>query len=735
MKPYRNPIKSLVALALFATTAIAGPVSYFGQLQASGGYLYDATKTIKVQLKGPSLYWSTNESIPYYTSQTVNWFSENMNISVIRAAMAIQYWDSDGGNAKPIEAASNYGYITTSVPAPADAKTYQMARVDSVVKAAIANDIYVIVDWHSHRAQTEQAAAVAFFTQMATKYKGVPNVLFEVYNEPPSSVSASTVYTYADAVIAAIRATQNTNLIIVGSPTWSSAPNSMATLSNPLHTKYANIAYSLHFYAATHKIGGYDVGAASAISNGATVFVTEWGTVSADGSGTPDNGSTTSWESWMDSHSVSSCNWSVMSQASGTSAAGSDIFNSGLGTNLSTSSLTASGTLMYNYVKSGVTVPTGYPSGSNVSYSLLQGVGKTIALTDVKASASATFAAGDSAMPATSGTVTVTGSSITYAQPTTGRAPAVVTYNYYLVNGSKKSKQRITFNINRAPIAPDTTLSMSYTKATTTVALANMAITDPDGEQVTFTAVASKHGSVVVSSGSFVYTPPVNYIGTTNEKDDTIFYTVSDSHQTVTKTLIMQVKKNPPNLWINVAYSIPNTAVYNFTRALAKASDPDGDTVFFSWDSIMNPGYTGTLKISADKTQLIFTPAANQIGTLKITYTVSDGLFNSVKGTATLTITGTGTAIPVSNLTRDQAPMQGFKVVGSNCLFTTEQESSTRVEVFSYRGQKIKTAFEGELAPGDHQIALGLETMPKGIYIVRVVQGNKYHSIQAANYR
>ena len=297
---------AISAFAADASTAIpkkAGPVSYYGALHTSGNKIIGAKNNNQVMLRGVSLFWSDATGASYYNPTVISWAVDNLKIDVFRYAMAIEYYDSDGGTKNAVDAGNSYK----------GAPGGQMQMIDKMVQAAIENDVYIIIDWHSHRAHLETSLAKEFFKTVSEKYKDVPNVIYEIYNEPVSGSGGDwgAIKNYANSVVPAIRANTQ-NLIIVGTPNWSQHPEQGARdpISSP------NIAYVLHFYAATHSRGSYGGNASSALSAGYPVFISEWGTTNADGNGDPNTNASNEWTSFMDQNNIPNCNWSLRQQTS-----------------------------------------------------------------------------------------------------------------------------------------------------------------------------------------------------------------------------------------------------------------------------------------------------------------------------------------------------------------------------------------------------------------------------------
>jgi len=232
------------------------PVELHGKLHVTGVQLRDESDK-PVQLKGVSSMWLNWEEDGYAENlEGLKWLRNNWNLSLIRASMGIT---------------PNGAYLTD--PEKAE------AQVTQIVDNAIAAGVYVLIDWHEEKAPDHQDAAVDFFSRMATKYAGVPNVLYETFNEP-TKLTWSQIKPYHEAVVGAIRAADpdNENIIVLGTPNWS---QDVDVASQDL-VAGRNLMYTLHFYSCTHS--NYLISKAKvAMQRGAPLFVTEWGATNADG--------------------------------------------------------------------------------------------------------------------------------------------------------------------------------------------------------------------------------------------------------------------------------------------------------------------------------------------------------------------------------------------------------------------------------------------------------------------
>ena len=176
-----------------ASTAIprkVGPVSYYGALHTSGNKIIGAKNNQQAMLRGVSLFWSDATGASYYNPNVISWVVDNFKIDVFRFAMGIEYYDSNGGTKNAVDG----GYKTNPEG--------QLSMIDKMVQTAIENDVYIIIDWHSHRAHQETTIAKDFFQKVSLKYKDVPNVIYEIYNEPVSGSGGNwdAIKNYASSV-------------------------------------------------------------------------------------------------------------------------------------------------------------------------------------------------------------------------------------------------------------------------------------------------------------------------------------------------------------------------------------------------------------------------------------------------------------------------------------------------------------------------------------------------------
>jgi endoglucanase len=188
------------------------------------------------------------------------------------------------------------------------------------VDLAIANGIYAIVDWHvlapGNPNDSLYGGAQAFFDEVSRKYGKVPNILYEIMNEPNGEVTwAADLKPYAEKMVATIRANDPDGVILIGSEHWSQDVHVAA--ADPVLGK--NLMYTFHFYAGSHgeALRGK---VQAAIDKGAAVFCSEWGTSESSGTGGPYLRPAEEWLAFLDRHTIGWTNWSLCDKSE-TSAA------------------------------------------------------------------------------------------------------------------------------------------------------------------------------------------------------------------------------------------------------------------------------------------------------------------------------------------------------------------------------------------------------------------------------
>lgn len=278
----------LAALALVLVASGAGaeapagtPVACHGALAVKEGHIVGAQGE-PVTLRGMSLFWS-QWAPQYYTAETIEWLAKDWKVDVVRAAIAAETNDS---------ARQHFDR--------------ELAKASTVIDAAVANGLYVVIDWHAHRPYPDEATR--FLSAIAKKYGHLPNLIYEPFNEPlRDGVDWSRdVKPYHLEVIGAIRAIDPDNLVIAGSPSWSQDVDLAA--ADPL--PFENLAYTLHYYAATHGEALRDKGDAALVA-GATLLITEFGTVEATGNGPLDYEESQRWWDWAEARGIGWMAWSI----------------------------------------------------------------------------------------------------------------------------------------------------------------------------------------------------------------------------------------------------------------------------------------------------------------------------------------------------------------------------------------------------------------------------------------
>ena len=259
-----------------------------GRLQVAGSSLCDRYGQ-PIQLRGVSshgLQWYSQ----FVNKNALKYLRDNWRINVFRLAM---YTENGGYIANPDE---------------------MRQHVINGVEAAIALDMYVIIDWHilsDGNPLKYKEQSKAFFREMSARYKDVPNVLYEICNEPNGVSWDGGIRGYAEELVQVIRENDPHGVILVGSGSWSQDIHDVAR--HPLDNTH-NVMYTFHFFAGTH---GQELRSRlqEVHTAGLPVFVSEWGVSNADGTGGVFAEESDKWLNLLDRLNISWVNWSLCDKA------------------------------------------------------------------------------------------------------------------------------------------------------------------------------------------------------------------------------------------------------------------------------------------------------------------------------------------------------------------------------------------------------------------------------------
>ncbi|MDO5339567.1 MAG: cellulase family glycosylhydrolase [Eubacteriales bacterium] len=260
-----------------------------GRLQVSGTKLTDESGNI-IQLRGVSTHgisWFPD----YVNYDAFATLRDDWSANVVRIAMYPEEYN---------------GYLSGGD------KAALKQIIDNGVNYATQLGMYVIIDWHvlNYAPSRHTQEACDFFEEMASKYSGHDNVIYEICNEPVGADWNSDIKPYAETVIGTIRQYDDHALILVGTNTWSQDVDSV--VGNTLDD--GNVMYVAHFYAGTHRENIRNK-ISMALNAGIPVFISECSICDASGNGGIDYASADEWLNFINSNQLSFIAWSLSNKA------------------------------------------------------------------------------------------------------------------------------------------------------------------------------------------------------------------------------------------------------------------------------------------------------------------------------------------------------------------------------------------------------------------------------------
>jgi endoglucanase len=202
---FRNVKVYLIALLIMIAAGIMP-----GTVYAAPGYVENASDGVAengwLSVKGTTLVNEQGQPVVLHgmSSHGLQWYPQFTTSNAIGATA------SYGANLFRVAMyTAEGGYIEN--------KSSLRKQLYRSVDAAISRNMYVIIDWHilsDGNPKKYQKEAKAFFKKVSRRYGNVPNVIYEICNEPNGEGNWNRIRSYAKAVIPVIRRNAPSSVIL-----------------------------------------------------------------------------------------------------------------------------------------------------------------------------------------------------------------------------------------------------------------------------------------------------------------------------------------------------------------------------------------------------------------------------------------------------------------------------------------------------------------------------------------
>lgn len=277
-----------------------------GKLTKSGKYLIDANNK-QMEIRGIGTHFILQYS-NLHTLDCINAL-RSYGVNCLRISVYLEDYTPKSSDNQPA-----YGYLSH----PQETKTAIKELVDICTELGM----YVLLDWHVYAdgaarqgitgtAMLHRTEAEDFFEYFSNRYKKLPNIMYEIANEPYYTLTAAQCLPYIRSIRSIIRA-NDPNAVIVMNNASDGIPVLYNTLSNDGITD---------IFVSTHQYGQNVVSQYQEWWNtyNYPLFNTEWGNSSPSGDGAGNDAYAEALLDWYHASGIPHAFWKFTDQTMTTS--------------------------------------------------------------------------------------------------------------------------------------------------------------------------------------------------------------------------------------------------------------------------------------------------------------------------------------------------------------------------------------------------------------------------------